>query len=144
VFSIERNSSFPHIRLLPLIAFRDLVQNRIPEQFPKLRWGFIEAGASWVPYVFHNLQRQLKDDPSRYGPSLFEEYNFFVACEVGEDVGYLSKFIGEDHIIIGSDYGHTDPSTEPELVASLKGREELSPEAIDKILGANPRALYGL
>jgi len=144
VFTIERNSSFPHIRLLPLIAFRDLVQNRIPEQFPKLRWGFIEAGASWVPYVFHNLQRQLKDDPSRYGPQLMEDYNFFVACEVGEDVGYLSKFIGEDHIIIGSDYGHTDPSTEPELVASLKGREELSPEAIDKILGANPRALYGL
>jgi uncharacterized protein len=144
VFTIERNSSFPHIRLLPLVAFRDLVHNRIPEQFPKVRWGFIEAGASWVPYVFHNLQRQFKDDPSRYGPKLFDEYNFFVACEVGEDVGYLAKFIGEDHLIIGSDYGHTDPSTEPELVASLAGREELSPSTIDKVLGANPRALYGL
>ncbi len=144
VFTIERNSSFPHIRLLPLIAFRDLVQNRIPEQFPRLRWAFVEAGASWVPYVFHNLQRQLKDDRSRYGPKLFEDYNFYVACEVGEDLGYLTRFIGEDHLIIGSDYGHTDPSTEPELVASLKGREELSPEAVDKILNANPRALYGL
>lgn len=144
VFRVERNSSFPHIRLLPLIAFRDLVQNRIPEQFPKLRWGFIEAGASWVPYVFHNLLRQLKDDPARYGPSLFEQYNFFVACEVGEDLGYLSQFIGEDHLIIGSDYGHTDPSTEPELVASLKGREELTSQAVDKILEDNPKRLYAL
>ena len=73
VFDIERNSSFPHIRMLPLIAFRDIVANRIPERFPRLRWGFIEAGSSWVPYVLHAVKRLLKDDPARYGPSLFRD-----------------------------------------------------------------------
>jgi uncharacterized protein len=143
IFTLERNGSFSHIRLLPLIAFRDLVANRIPEQFPRLRWGFIEAGASWVPYVFHALKRQFKDD-SRYGPHLFDEYQFFVACEVNEDVNYLSKFIGEDHLIIGSDYGHTDPSSEPLLVDSFRGREDLPVGLADKILGANAKAFYRL
>ncbi|HLY66882.1 MAG TPA: amidohydrolase family protein [Chloroflexota bacterium] len=144
IFTIERNSSFPHIRMLPLIAFRDLIHNRIPEQFPKLRFGFIEAGASWVPYVLHALRRQFKDDPDRYGPRLFEDYRFYVACEVGEDIGYLARYIGEDHLIIGSDYGHTDPSTEPELVTSLRSQAGLASETVDKILGDNARALYAL
>jgi len=142
VFTLERNGSFSHIRLMPLIAFRDLIANRIPEQFPRLRWGFIEAGASWVPYVFHALRRQFKDDPTRYGPRLFDEYQFYVACEVDEDINYLTKFIGEDHLLVGSDYGHTDPSTEGQVVAALRGREDLPVGLADKILSANPTAFY--
>ena len=30
-------------------AFNSIIQNNLPQKFPKLRWGFIEAGASWVP-----------------------------------------------------------------------------------------------
>jgi predicted TIM-barrel fold metal-dependent hydrolase len=52
LFDIERNHTFAHNRVLPVVAFRDLVANRIPEQFSKLRFGFIEAAASWVPYVY--------------------------------------------------------------------------------------------
>ena len=52
LFDVERNHTFAHNRVLPVVAFRDLVANRIPEQFPKLRFGFIEAAASWVPYIF--------------------------------------------------------------------------------------------
>lgn len=144
IFTIERNSSFPHIRMLPLIAFRDLVANRIPEQFPKLRFGFIEAGASWVPYVLHALRRSIKGHDDLWGPKLFEEYRLFVACEVGEDVTYLRQCIGDDHLIIGSDYGHTDPSTEPELVASVRGQAGIDGSLSDKILSDNARAFYAL
>jgi hypothetical protein len=48
-FDVERNHTFAHNRVLPVVAFRDLVANRIPELFPKLRFGFIEAAASWCP-----------------------------------------------------------------------------------------------
>ena len=35
----------------PLHAFRDFVLNQIPDMFPKLRFGFIEASASWIPLL---------------------------------------------------------------------------------------------
>ena len=45
VFDVRVSHTLPHLRMLPLIAFRDLVANRIPEKFPGLRFGFVEAGA---------------------------------------------------------------------------------------------------
>ena len=54
------------LRLPPLHAFRDLVLNQIPDMFPKLRFGFIEAAASWVPYLLHKLRR---DNTKRWKPS---------------------------------------------------------------------------
>ena len=51
---------------------------------------------------------------------------------------------GEDNMIIGSDFGHRDPSDEPELVRTMRGREDLSDQLLDKILGENARVLYGV
>lgn len=144
VFNLERNDTFAFIRLLPLIAFRDIVANRIPEQFPRLRFGFIEAAASWVPYLCHTLRRSLREDRAGWGPRLFEDYRLYIACEVDEDIPYLLRFIGEDHLITGSDYGHTDPSTERELVATLRRREDLPGRVVDKILDDNARSFYNL
>ncbi len=144
LFDVGRNSSFPHIRMQPLIAFRDIVANRVPEQFPRLRFGFIEAGASWVPYVLHAIKRLLKDDPARYGPRLFEQYRLYVACEADEDIPYLIQYIGEDYLLVGSDYGHNDPSEERELVAAMRAREDVPERVVDKIFGANPARFYGL
>ncbi len=55
VFDRSFSHNLPHVRSLPLFAFRDLVAHKIPERFPQLRIGFIEASASWVPYVLHHL-----------------------------------------------------------------------------------------
>jgi predicted TIM-barrel fold metal-dependent hydrolase len=75
---------------------------------------------------------------------LLERYNIFVACETDEDIPYLARHIGEDHLVIGSDYGHTDPSTQASMVASLRSRDDYPPNLAQKILGANPARLYGL
>jgi predicted TIM-barrel fold metal-dependent hydrolase len=141
---VDRNSSFPHIRMLPLIAFRDLIHNRIPDQFPTLRFGFVEAGASWVPYVLHALKRFFKTEWSEWGPELFARNRLYVACEADEDMRYLARFIGEDHLMIGSDYGHNDPSEERELVATLRAREDVPEALIEKILRDNPARFYAL
>jgi predicted TIM-barrel fold metal-dependent hydrolase len=142
---IEQSASFAQSRVLPPIAFRNLVANKVPAQFPKLRWGFIEAGAFWVPYVLHAIKRVRGDkDWGNYGPDLFEQNNLFVACEADEDIPYLTKWLGEDHILIGSDYGHNDPSEEAQLVEAMRGREDLTPAALEKIFVANPARFYGL
>ena len=64
-FDVKRNHTSAHNRLLPVVACRDLVANRILKQFPKLRFGFIEAAASWVPYIFHVLRRSVRGDDRR-------------------------------------------------------------------------------
>jgi predicted TIM-barrel fold metal-dependent hydrolase len=145
LFDVERNHTFAHNRVLPVVAFRDLVANRIPEQFPKLRFGFIEAAASWVPYILHVLRRSVRSDLKKNNPQeLFRKYRFWVACEADDELPHLINYIGEDHIVIGSDYGHNDPSKEPEFVKNLRAREDLAPALVEKILCDNPRALYGL
>jgi microsomal dipeptidase-like Zn-dependent dipeptidase len=35
-------------------------------------------------------------------------------ADTHEELPHLLNYIGEDHIVIGSDYGHNDPSKEPE------------------------------
>jgi predicted TIM-barrel fold metal-dependent hydrolase len=145
LFDVQRNHTFAHNRVLPVVAFRDLVANRIPEQFPKLRFGFIEAAASWVPYIFHVLRRSVRSDLKNKNPQeLFHDYRFWIACEADEELPHLLNYIGEDHIVIGSDYGHNDPSKEPEFVKHMRAREDVAPQIIEKILRQNPRWLYGL
>ncbi|MGE5217101.1 MAG: amidohydrolase family protein [Chloroflexota bacterium] len=145
LFDVERNHTFAHNRVLPVVAFRDLVANRIPEQFPKLRFGFIEAAASWVPYILHVLRRSVRSDLKTKNPQdLFRDYRFWVACEADEELPHLIHYIGEEHIVIGSDYGHNDPSKEPEFVKNMRAREDVAPNVIEKILCDNPRRLYGL
>lgn len=145
LFDVERNHTFAHNRVLPVVAFRDLVANRIPEQFPKLRFGFIEAAASWVPYIWHVLTRSARSDFKLKNPrDFFHEYRFWIACEADEELAHLINYLGEEHMVIGSDYGHNDPSKEPQFVQHMRGREDIRAEAIEKILCANPRRLYGL
>jgi predicted TIM-barrel fold metal-dependent hydrolase len=75
---------------------------------------------------------------------LFREYRFWVACEADEELPHLLDYIGADHIVIGSDYGHNDPSKEPEFVKNMRSRNDVAPAVIEKILCENPRRLYGL
>ena len=143
--NVERNHSFLASRVLPLVAFRDLVANKIPEMFPKLRFGFIEASAGWVPFLVHILRRLLRDR-WKYPTSadLFREYRLYVACEADEDVAYLARYTGDDHLIIGSDYGHNDPSEERNLVATMRAREDIPRALTEKVLCDNARRLYPL
>lgn len=147
MFDHARHGVFHSLLILPVFAFRDIVSNNIPDRFPDLRFGFIEASASWVPYVLHAVKRRLKvegPDRATWGPRFFRDNRLYIACEADEDLPYLMEYIGEDNLLIGSDYGHNDPAEEPQLVATLKGRGDLSARSLDKILGENARRFYGI
>ena len=75
---------------------------------------------------------------------LFREYRLYIACEADEDIPYIAKYTGADHLLIGSDYPHSDPSREDQFVNVLNTREDLSPQLRQKIMYDNPRAFYGL
>ncbi len=143
LFDIERNHTFGHSRIQPLMAFRDIVANKIPEQFPRLKFGFIEASAGWVPYVLHVIKRLFRERwKFSSDVDMFRAYRIYVACEADEDISYIAQYTGEDHLLIGSDYGHNDPSEERHLVATMRSREDVPAALTEKILNDNPKQFY--
>ncbi len=125
-------------------AFHSLLEKDVPGRFPGLRWGFVEVSAQWVPYVCHDLRYRFRRLGRRLPDKPLAANRMYVACEVTDDIPYILQYAGEDNIIIGTDYGHHDPSTEINAFTLIRKREDLSAEIITKITDTNARALYGL
>jgi hypothetical protein len=118
-----------------------------------MRWGFIEVGCSWLPYLVYNILRAQNrgrgegayqyDDPS----DVVRLNKFYITCQVDEDLPYILKYAGEDHLLVGSDYTHADLAQEfqfPKLLQDRADRGEIPPSVVQKILYDNPRAFYGI
>ena len=104
-----------------------------------------ETAASWVPWVIYELRRRLDKVDSRLLDDLLERCGIFVTCQIGDDVPYLIKScIGENTLVIGTDYGHADSSTELDALTTLKESGGISPAQHKKIVEDNPRRFYGL
>lgn len=136
-----------------------LILHKIPQKFPKLRIGCIEAGSMWAPFVAYDLRRQQFRQQGRESASVlgvpqielsanvFKDNRVYITCQVDEDLPYILKWVGEDNLMIGSDYTHRDPSMELEFRAILQARAdkgEIPKTAVQKILYENPKAFYGL
>ena len=75
---------------------------------------------------------------------MLADNNFYVACQVTDDLDHVLAFAGEDQLVVGTDYGHADTSSEIEALRRLKDDGKIPAAVADKILDANARALYGL
>jgi len=132
---------------LPVIsAFETIVAGEIPARFPELRFAFVEVSAQWVPYLVHYLARG-RGEHTRKSPiayDLFRENRLYVACQLDDDLPQVLKYTGEDNVVLGTDYGHSDSSTELEALQILRRERPVSRDVVEKILDANPTALYGL
>jgi predicted TIM-barrel fold metal-dependent hydrolase len=125
-------------------AFHSLMLQEVPARFPGLRWAFVETGSAWVPYVLGELGRRFKRRGRRFPDDPMGDNNFYVACQVNEDIDYIAGIAGRDRLVVGTDYGHHDTSTEIEAMRLMKEKSNIAPEIIDNILGPNACALYGL
>jgi predicted TIM-barrel fold metal-dependent hydrolase len=140
----EQDSPFSKFKLAVVGAFHSLIFHGIPDKFPKLRVGIIEVSAQWIPYVMHDLAKRFKRRGKQLSENLLREARIYVACQTDDDLPYILQYAGEDNLVIGSDYGHADTSTEIEAIRKLKQDGKVSPTAINKILDDNPRILYNL
>jgi predicted TIM-barrel fold metal-dependent hydrolase len=140
----EGESGFARFKVPVLSAFHSIVHDGIPQKFPKLRFGFIEVRAQWIPYMAVELARRFERDSRKNSQSIIRDNHIYVTCQTDDDLPYVLKYSGEDNIVIGSDYGHADTSAEIEALRKLKEKGEVEPRVIDKILYDNAKALYGL
>jgi predicted TIM-barrel fold metal-dependent hydrolase len=68
----------------------------------------------------------------------------FVTCENSDDLPYVVREAGEDCLVIGTDYGHTDISSDVDAIRTFKARTDLSEDVKRKIMSDNARALYAI
>ena len=130
---------------LPVVGtFHTLIMEGVPARFPKLRWAFIEVSAQWVPYALNDLGLRLKRRGKALGGDPLAENRVYVACQVTDDLAYIVQHAGEDNLVVGTDYGHHDTSTEIAALRLLKQDGKVPAKVVDKILDANARALYAL
>lgn len=139
---------------LPVLdAFHALTIRGVPQRFPKLRFGFVEATASWLPYVFTELRRGQQRRPNSWmnAPELSQDIlrdnRFYVTCDTFDDLPQMVRLAGDDNFIIGSDYGHADMSAEIDALTILEkqaAEQGVAQGTVRKILDQNARTFYGL
>lgn len=142
-------------RAFPIIAaFTAVITSHLPQRFPGLRFGFIEAGASWIPYALSALRMQQRSQTLHERPQTFElpedlfrTNRLYVALDAADDIGYLLRLGAEDNLMIGTDYCHSDVSAYTSALDEVRGwvrSGRITQAVADKILSTNPQRFYGL
>jgi predicted TIM-barrel fold metal-dependent hydrolase len=149
------HSAYLRLESPVLNAFEAVVTFGVTTQFPKLRCAFVEAGLSWLPFLIHYMRRRHERFASRTGPKyhydltgdVLRQHRLYVTCQIDEDLPYLLRVVGDDNIMTGSDFSHSDSAQELDFTERLEARAragEISAKSVRKITYDNPRALYGL
>jgi len=133
-----------HSRCMGAAAFYRIVNEGLPDKFPELRWGFIEFTGNWLPFAVTDLARRFERRGIPRKENVLRDNRIYVACHSNDDIPYLEQCVGPDNLLMGTDYGHADLSTEIHALENFKANSGVSAETTRKILDDNPRALYGL
>ena len=142
---LGRGSSLGQFKFGPINLFGSVLLAGLPSKFPDLRWAFVEVSAEWVPYVMNHLEIGYRKRGKAWpGTNFLKENRIYVACQTSDDLPYILEHVGDDNLVVGTDYGHNDTATELSALRKLKADGKIPGESINKILGDNPQALYRL
>jgi predicted TIM-barrel fold metal-dependent hydrolase len=125
-------------------AFNQLIQEEVPKRFSGLRWGFVEASAQWVPYVLGEARLRLKRGGNNISNDLLGANNFYVTTQGTDDLNWLLSEVGDNNLIIGTDYGHKDSATEIGALKRMASDGNYPKASVQKILQDNPMKLYAI
>ena len=130
-------------RLMTAGSCEGLIESLLPLKFPDLRWAFIEAGSMWLPWMLHEAKRRSLQRGHPLPDDVLKEFNIFVTCQNDDELAYTYR-CGPDNIVIGSDYGHYDGSSQMDALLVMRQRTDIDEESKRKILNDNPRRLWRL
>ena len=138
------SSGFQMFRGPTVILCHVLLMSELPQVFPNLRWAFIEASSQWIPWIYHEVHSRYDTAGREFPQDLFHEKKVYVTCETHDDLPWVLKYAGEHSLVVGTDYGHLDPSSDTDAIQSFRQLESISQETKERILYHNPRALFSL
>ncbi len=140
----QQGGGFAAFRIPTVMACQQVLTSELATQFPRLRWGFIEASAQWVPWVVADAKERFAVQGRPIPENPLEASRIYVTCQTNDDLPFVLKYAGEDQIVIGTDYGHFDASSELDAITILKSSKEIPENTIEKIVETNPKTLYAL
>jgi predicted TIM-barrel fold metal-dependent hydrolase len=133
-----------------MTAVGSLTAGGVLQRFPRLKAGFLEGNCSWLPWLLYRLDEQWEifgegqDTPLKQMPSEYFKERCFISVESdGELLHQVIEAVGDDNIVISTDYPHTD-SNYPFSMDKFLSNERISPQTRRKILWDNCARLYGL
>jgi len=129
----------------------ELMVRGVCAKHPRLKFVLAEFNAGWVAHWLDKVQqgwaRDYAKDPSSTAPvDVLEIWKRQFHATIEDDTAALNtrEMIGEETLLWGSDYPHTD-STWPCSAQVLDEMfENFSPESRDKITRTNVANLYSL
>jgi predicted TIM-barrel fold metal-dependent hydrolase len=146
-FSLAHSVAHP---IEMMLAMGSMLTGGVFERFPKLRAAFLEGYCSWVPWWLYCLdEHEAKfGDNERFGlkhtPTEYFKRQCYVSVDPDEELlRYTVAAIGDDNIVISTDWPHDD-SAYPNAIDTFLGLEGVSDESKRKILWDNCARLYGL
>ena len=126
-------------------AFLYLLVDEMPSRYPGLRWAFIEASAQWVPYMLNEARHRLRTKRGKQvSDDLLTQSNYFITTQKSDQLRMLLNEIGDENLIVGTDYGHNDDAVEIEVIKRLGEDGTISERSAERIIDKNPAKLYGL
>lgn len=142
--SFNRNLGIMIFKFPVMGAFLYLLGDEIPKRYPGLRWAFVEASAEWVPYMLNEARMRLAAKGIHMPDSVLSDNNFYITTQRSDHLQWLLGEIGDDNLIVGTDYGHNDVAVEIEVIKRLGADGTVAPESVTKILETNPGKLYAI
>jgi predicted TIM-barrel fold metal-dependent hydrolase len=133
-----------------MIALANIVCGGVVEDFPNLKFGFLEAGCGWAAYWLERLDEhferrsrempRMTKEPSEY----FADGNLFLSSEPDERlVPVVAQQVGLDAIFYASDYPHTD-SKFPYSVKCVRERDDLPEGMLPNLIGLTAARYYNI
>jgi predicted TIM-barrel fold metal-dependent hydrolase len=119
-------------------ALASIYSSGVLDTFPKLRWVFLEAGATALLPIVEGLARVGMGRVQRH----IEEGRIFAECEPDEDLPYLINRFGDDWLVAGSDMPHSDAFEHKRPEDEFRRRGNLTEPTLRKLLQDNARRLY--
>lgn len=141
---VKGTGNFWILRLSLVGAFHNLALSEVPQLFPRLRIGFIEGTAQWLPLVINDLIRRQPTFGKKADGNVLERNRFYVACQTDDDLPYIMDRVGENHLVIGTDYGHNDQASEIGALRILRSSGKITEQQYRKFTDDNAATFYGL
>ena len=134
-----------------LLNFTSVMAQGVPVWFPELKMGFLEIGATWLPYYLGRLDEHwekrgeeemphLKKKPS----GVFRESSFKVSIEGKESMlRETVDFVGAEHLVYATDIPHWDCEF-LENLEEIRLTNAIDDDEKKAILRDNAAELFGL
>lgn len=116
-----RSVDYMAIPTSPMQTLATLIFDGVLERFPRLKWGVIEQGASWVPSWMHFMdsafeafrRREERLQKLSLRPSEYVRRQVRATPYPAEDVGWIVREAGAEVCLFSSDYPHVEGGRNP-------------------------------